>query len=207
MGWESAVQWALPDPWHDLYAPVKQPPVPYPSDFQRVSALTAAGPRSGVAHQAISSGLGRGAAQNGIAQKPGIFLASPDALQCFALLPQQSRQFPQYCPRAPLYAFRLALALPCGVFGPVVFPTAARCVSASTAAPGVPVSSRSWGFSDRDEVKDRDLQLDDNNRPCIVAHSLAPISSAMRCFRMTTCASTRSFFVDLSYQPTFRGTS
>jgi hypothetical protein len=27
------------------------------------------------------------------AQNPGGFLASPDALQCFALLPQQSRQF------------------------------------------------------------------------------------------------------------------
>jgi hypothetical protein len=32
----------------------------------------------------------------------GLFLASPDALQCFALLSQQSRQFPQHRPRAPL---------------------------------------------------------------------------------------------------------
>ena len=32
----------------------------------------------------------------------GLFLASPDALQSFALLPQQSRQFPQYRPRAAL---------------------------------------------------------------------------------------------------------
>jgi hypothetical protein len=30
---------------------------------------------------------------------PGLFLASPDALQCFGLLPQQPRKFPQYLGR------------------------------------------------------------------------------------------------------------
>ena len=43
------------------------------------------------------------------------------ALQRFALLPQQSRQFAQHQPRAALVSVQLHLALPCGVFGPVVF--------------------------------------------------------------------------------------
>ena len=50
----------------------------------------------------------------------GLFLASPDALQCLALLPQQPRQFPQPRPRAAFCKrYPIPRALPSSDFGPV----------------------------------------------------------------------------------------